>query len=209
MPPLPRGTLSTPKIVDAAIRLIDADGLQLLTMRRLAQELGCEAMSLYKHVADKDMLLALVIERVMDEFVPPNPRLGWRNRLRAIAAELRRLALAHPHLFPLIAVQLPTSPAALAPVDAALAALTDAGLPDDRAVGAFWALVAYVTGALLAETAAVTGAVQPFPFGLPAGGNDAHPHVTRMSARLAASDYATEFDRGLNLLLDSIATTAR
>lgn len=205
MAPLPRGTLSTSKVVEAALRLVDAEGLELLTMRRLANELGCEAMSLYKHVADKDTLLALLIERVMGEFVTPNPRLGWRNRVKAVSGEFRRLALAHPHLFPLIAVQLPTSPAALVPVEATLQALTDAGLPDDRVVGTFWSLVAYVSGALLAETAAATGVVQPFPFTLSGNGSEAHPQVTRLGPRLADSDYATEFDRGLGLLLDAIA----
>lgn len=202
--PLPRGSLSRTAIVTAALVVIDAEGLDALTMRHLASELGSEAMSLYKHVPDKQTLLDLVVEQVLSDFVPPDPDLPWETRTRLIADRLRRLALQHPHVFPLLAVRLPTSPVALAPVEASLSALTDAGLDDDDVIAAFWALVSYTTGALLGETAALTGTEQPFPY-QPAGPDPTTlPNLTRLSAKLASGDYATEYRRGLTLLIESI-----
>ncbi|MBI4934594.1 MAG: TetR/AcrR family transcriptional regulator [Actinobacteria bacterium] len=206
--PLPRGTLTPPLIVGAALELIDAEGLDGLTMRRLAGVLGCEAMSLYKHVADKATLLTMVIDEVMADFRAPDTSDRWDDRLRAVAGEVRRLALAHPHLFPLVAVQLPASSVSMAPVEALLGALSAAGLDDDNLMHAFWALVAYLTGALLAETAAVVGVEQPFPFELSGEEPTDTPHVARLAGRLAASDYAVEFESGLQLVLDSIAVRA-
>lgn len=202
--PLPRGTLTPPLIVGAALELIDAEGLDALTMRRLARALGCEAMSLYKHVADKAALLTMVIDEVMADFRAPDTSRSCDEQLRAVAGEVRRLALAHPHLFPLVAVQLPASSVSMAPVESLLAALSASGLDDAAQVHAFWALVAYLTGALLAETAAVVGVEQPFPFELSGEGTTETPNVARLGQRLAASDYAVEFDTGLQLLLGSI-----
>ncbi|MBI4934144.1 MAG: TetR/AcrR family transcriptional regulator C-terminal domain-containing protein [Actinobacteria bacterium] len=202
--PLPRGTLTPGLIVGAALALVDRDGLDALTMRRLAAELGCEAMSLYKHVPDKATLLQMVIDHVMSDFRTPSAALGWDDRLRAVARDLRRLALAHPHVVPLLAVQLPSSAMSLVPVDAVLGALHDAGLDDERVVGLFWALVAYVTGALVAEAAAVTGVEQPFPFGLSGDATEHLPHVARLGRLLATSEYEVEFERGLELFIDAV-----
>jgi TetR/AcrR family transcriptional regulator, tetracycline repressor protein len=202
--PLARGTLSPDLITDAALTLADAEGIDALTMRRLAQSIGCEAMSLYKHVPNKDALLDLLVERILREFVAPGPRLGPRRRLVAVADELRRLALAHPHVFPLVALRLPGTAVALGPVEVALDALTAAGLPDAKVVSAFWALVAYVTGALLAECAAATGVDQPFPFALDATDRPIPPNVARLRGRLAVEAWEQEYHRGLDLLLGSV-----
>lgn len=207
--PLRRGTLSRDRIVGAALDLVDADGLEALTMRRLATSLGCEPMSLYKHVPDKETLLDLIVELVLSDFRAPASRLGWRRQATFVADELRRLALAHPHAFALVAVRLPASPVALAPVEAALAALTAAGLPDAEVVSAFWALVAYTTGALIAETAAITGTVQTFPFAPELVGAVAAPQVSRLAAALAGCDWEAEYHAGLSLLIRSIDADRR
>lgn len=206
--PLPRGTLTPTLIVGAALELVDAEGLDALTMRRLAGALGCEAMSLYKHIADKATLLTMVIDAVMADFRAPDTSDRWDEQLRAAAGEIRRLALAHPHLFPLVAVQLPASSMSMAPVESVLGALSATGLDDDEQVHAFWALVAYLTGALLAETAAVVGVEQPFPFQLARDGSPHTPHVSRLAERLLTSDYSAEFECGLDVVLGSIALRA-
>jgi hypothetical protein len=115
------------------------------------------------------------------------------------------VALAHPNVFSLIAEQLPNSQAGLAPVNATLEALHKTGLDDREVVGAFWAVVAYATGALVAETAALRGVEQPFPTGIAAATPGLQTDVAHLGPLLAASDWSTEYDHGLTLLLDGIA----
>jgi AcrR family transcriptional regulator len=201
---LPRGTLSRDRIVAAAVELVDREGLPALSMRHLATQLGCEAMALYKHVPDKQRLLQCVANAVLEEFRRP-ARADWRTEIEFVAAELRRVALAHPNVFSLIAEQLPNSQAGLAPVNAILQALHKAGLDDREVVGAFWAVVAYATGALVAETAALRGVEQPFPAGISAATPGLETDVAQLGTLLAASDWSTEYDHGLALLLDGIA----
>lgn len=204
---LARGTLSRERIVTAAVELVDREGLPALTMRHLANQLGCEAMALYKHVPDKQRLLQLVADTVLEEFRRP-ARADWRTEIEVVAGELRRVALAHPHVFPLIAEQLPNSQAGLTPVNAALDALRKTGLDDREVVGAFWAVVAYTTGALIAETAALRGVEQPFPAGVTEASTGLEPVVAHLGARLAGSDWSTEYSHGLALVLDAIAARA-
>ena len=191
--------LSRPGIVAAAVAVADSDGLSSISMRRIAAELGCEAMSLYNYVASKDDLIRLMAESVLSEFVPPPPA-PWRNELGGIADELRRIALAHPHLFPLIAEQLPGTEVALIPVGATLSALRNAGLDEADLVTSFWALASYTSGALIAETAFVRGVEQTFP----AAELPLESDVASLASSLAGSGWEGEFTSGLELLLDAI-----
>lgn len=206
--PMRRGTLSRSLIVKTALDLIDTHGMEALSMRRLASAVGCEAMSLYKHVPDKQALLESVVEHVLAGFRPPDPTSGWEGRLIHVADELRRMALAHPHVFPLIATRFPTTTDALAPVEATLAALCDAGLSDEAVVRQFWVLVAFVTGALIAECAATTGVEQAFPTRLPPPDAGRTPHVARLAGRLGSCGFAEEYGSGLRTLLSSVASIA-
>jgi TetR/AcrR family tetracycline transcriptional repressor len=175
-------------------------------MRGVGDALGYEAMSLYKHVAGKRALLDLVIDRVASEMQPPEPSGPWEDRLRHIAGEWRQMALAHPHVFPLLAAGPPPSPASLVPViDATLGALRDATVDDEATIGHFWAFLSYTTGALVAECAATVGAVSP---SLSAPGTvdpDAYPHLAALRPALAACDFAVEYQRGLEILIASAA----
>jgi len=199
--PLPRGTLTEERIVGAALDLVDEVGLGAFTMRGLAKELGCEAMSLYKHVADKQALLDLVAEEALADFSAPHHRARWDNRIRSTAEEIRRLALAHPHVFPLIAVRLPTTAVALAPIEVLLGGLRETGLDGDDLLSAFWALVAYLTGALIAETGALSGTPPLFPFEQAAPDLTTLPNVAGLAQQMAECDYATEYRRGLEIFL--------
>lgn len=203
-----RPSLSRDRIVTAALRIIDRRGLTALTMRGVGDALGYEAMSLYKHVADKQALLDLVVERVIAETQPPEPDAPWEDRLRHTAHEWRRVALAHPHMFPLLATRLPASPAGLSPVEATLGALRDAGLDDETAIGHFWAFVAYTTGALIAECAAATGSGMSslsVPATIDPG---AFPHLAELGPALGACDFAAEYERGLEILIASTRAVA-
>lgn len=193
----------------AALRLADRRGLAALSMRRLGAVLGVEAMSLYKHVPSKPALLDLLVERVLAEIAPPPPPgASWERRLRHVADELRRVSLAHPHVFPLLATRVPASPQALAPLETLLGALADAELDDDDVLRHFWTVVGWATGALLAETAAATGAGAAslaIPTDLDAA---AFPSFARLGAAIAACDFAAEYARGLDVLVAAVRAAA-
>ncbi|MGQ0830625.1 MAG: TetR/AcrR family transcriptional regulator [Microthrixaceae bacterium] len=197
-----RGTLSTGAIVDAALALVDREGMAGLSMRRLGKVLDCEAMSLYKHVADKESLLDLLVERIMGEIALPDPTAPWDERIQALLRELRRVGLAHPALFERLAVRLPSTPAALEPVEATLSALRAAGLDDRATASWFWALVAYATGAIIGELGAASAA---FPYEGPPLDPEAFPALAALAPTLAACDYEEEFERGLSVLLAAIS----
>jgi AcrR family transcriptional regulator len=204
-----RRPLTPDRIVAAALRLVDRDGVEALSMRRLGAALRVEAMSLYKHVPDKAALLDLVVADVWAEFTPAPAGAGWDERLRHVAHGLRALALRHPHVFPLLATRVPARPDAFAPLEAALAALADAGLDDAALLQRFWAFLAWSTGALLSECAAATGAGAPalvVPADLDPG---AFPHLHRLRGALAACDFERDYRAGLELFVDAVRADVR
>src|SRR5438034_1208948 len=91
----PRRPLTRQRIIRVALRIMDDDGLEAVTMRRIGRELGVEAMSLYNHVRDKEEILDAICEEVLTEFQVPHEK-EWASALRAAAGEYRRLLLAHP-----------------------------------------------------------------------------------------------------------------
>ena len=203
-----RRPLSRERVVASALRLVDRRGLDALSMRRLGTALGVEAMSLYKHVPSKPALLELLVERVLADIAPPPARAAWEPRVRHVANELRRVSLAHPHVFPLLATRVPASPQALAPLEVLLAALLDAGLDEAAAVRHFWTLVGWATGTLLAETAAATGAgtaTLAVPPDLDAA---AFPAFARLGGAIAGCDFAEEYARGLDVLTAAVKAAA-
>ncbi len=204
-----RRPLTPERVVTAALRLVDRDGVEALSMRRLGAALRVEAMSLYKHVPDKATLVDAVAARVLAGFAPPDPDGSWQARLRHVGHEFRRAALAHPHVFPLLATRVPTIPDAFAPLEAMLGALREAGLDDAELLAHFWAFLAYVTGALLTETAALTGAgatTLAVPESLDPR---AFPELRRLAPALASCDFETEFARGLELAIESVREAAK
>lgn len=203
-----RKPLSRDRVVAAALRLVDRRGLDALSMRRLGTALGVEAMSLYKHVPSKPALLELLVERVLEDIAPPPAGASWERRVRHIANELRRVSLAHPHVFPLLATRVPASPQGLAPLEALLAALLDAGLDDAAAVRHFWTVIGWATGALLAETAAATGAGAANVAIPPDLDASAFPAFARLGQRIVACDFTEEYGSGLDVLVRAVRAAA-
>jgi AcrR family transcriptional regulator len=94
--------LSREEILDTALRIVDAEGLHALTMRRLGDAVGVEAMSLYKHVPNKEVLLELTVERMRSEMRLPDPLpVDWLERMACIFDEYRRVLATHPNMLPL------------------------------------------------------------------------------------------------------------
>ncbi|MFC4910611.1 TetR/AcrR family transcriptional regulator [Actinomadura gamaensis] len=148
----PRQTLTLDRIGETAVRVADAEGLDAITMRRLATELGVAPMAPYRHIANKDELLEVMADRVYGELAVTE-RDGWRETLREHALRTRALFHAHPWLTELPASVSPLSPNRLAAAERALAALDGLGLDADTMMAVHRSVVFYTTGATSSELA--------------------------------------------------------
>src|SRR5438105_14591638 len=119
-----RTTLSRERIAAAAVAVIDGEGLDALSMRRLGAELGVEAMSLYRHFPSKAALLEAVVGRLLAELLLPVPGIvPWQESFRTLARDYRRLLLRHPNAIPLLATLQLSNPGALGAAGAVMALL--------------------------------------------------------------------------------------
>jgi AcrR family transcriptional regulator len=149
-----RAPLSRERILEAALKILDAEGLAGLSMRRLASDLGVEAMSLYNHVADRRDLMDGVANLVLSKIKPPDLGLPWQRRLEAIAMGLYGALLAHPPLVLLLASAEArvSDPTVMSGMDMIAAALADSGLRPAQQVSAFRGLIAMCFGFVIAHT---------------------------------------------------------
>ncbi len=147
--------LSRERIVAAALELLDAEGLGALSMRSLGKRLDAGATSMYRHVANKDELIELVVDEVYGEVAVPEPDGPWRDGVRAAAASLRAMALRHPWVAGVLGqVGLAYLGPNLAGVAARMQALfASAGLGGLEAQQAMGAMTSYVTGTVTSEAA--------------------------------------------------------
>ncbi len=129
-----RKGLTPERILEAAFHLIDAEGAEALTMRRLGQDLGVAAMAIYNHFPDRDTLLNALAERTFDN-LPIEPEAGsWRARLKGLIKAVHSLAAAHPNVYGLIMSRPAKPKASLALMSQAMDALREAGLSEQDAV---------------------------------------------------------------------------
>lgn len=152
-PSLKRDPLSQDRIVHAALAIADADGLDALTMRRLALELGAAPMAAYSHFRDKRELLAAVVDAVIAEVELPGVDGRWRKPIRRLAEAFRRALLAHPAVLPAVHAYGAGGPAALAVIDRARDIMRGAGFADEQAVAAVDTLYAFTLGGVSLELA--------------------------------------------------------
>jgi AcrR family transcriptional regulator len=148
-----RDPISRAAIVAAAIRLLDADGLDALSMRAVADELGTGAASLYWHVGSKDGLLDLVFDEIIGEVAIPDPDPGrWREQVKDVARAQREVSLRHPYVVQISIGRIPMGPNALRYSERTLAILRAGGVPPALAVQGSHLLIATVNGFTLDET---------------------------------------------------------
>jgi AcrR family transcriptional regulator len=175
--------LSRSELVDAALRIVDSEGLKALTMRRLADAVDVEAMSLYKHVPSKEVLLDWTVDRMRSETRLPDPLpKDWRELMATLFGEYRRVLAAHPNMLPL-AVRRTDG---LAP--AGLRFLIDQGFGSDDAVELYQSLAAFTLGYSMLSSPFV----QPDQTGLP-------PDLAERAAKW--KDDTCE--RGLRMLIEA------
>jgi TetR/AcrR family tetracycline transcriptional repressor len=133
--------LTRDELLDAALGIVDSEGLAALTMRRLAAAVGVEAMSLYYHVPHKEALLDGTVERMRSEMrLPETAPDDWADALEAIFVEYRRVLAAHPNMLPLAARRTDRAGAS------GLQYLIDQGVAPDDAVELYQSLVAFTVG---------------------------------------------------------------
>ena len=218
--PVTRTPLDRERIVAAAVEFIDTRGLAALTMRRLGESLGVEAMSLYRYVPGKEDLLDAVVDRLVlsmsqDPEVLASPEDGWQDFLQRLAHGVRRVALAHPLIFPLVATRPPEAPWLRPPlrsiewVESFLTGLVEEGFTDDSAVAGYRAFTSFLLGHLLLEVAdhgADLGPLDALEDGSGTGrGLDEAPTVRRLRPALSEDHAAAEFEESLENLLDRMA----
>ena len=221
-----RRPLTRRLVLRTAIGLMDAEGAQRLTMRRLGEALGVEAMSLYHHVNGREDLLEGVVDLLVDQIrvVPDDlgqAHTGWQSVLQLLAHEVRDIAMAHPRIFPLIATRHPAAPwlrpplRSLRVVDEFLGALTSMGFSDAQAARAYRSFTSFLLGHLLLEAASAGAETSPVEEPLDEGdadvGNDDaelsledFPTVQRLRALLSEDRSKAEFEEALEGLLNRL-----
>ena len=201
-----RRPLTRERILETALRLMDAEGLEAVSMRRIGRELGVEAMSLYNHVADKEDILNGVVEVVMAEYEFPPASDDWRETARRAARSWRTLLKAHPNVITLMSEQRkPTRTIdSMRPVDYALGVIASRGLGPEETVRAFRAFGGFIQGFVLAEIANMFGGDphaalhEDLAAEIPA---DLLPHLAAHFPHLSECDFDEEFEYGLDLML--------
>jgi AcrR family transcriptional regulator len=216
-----RPQLTREVIVDAALRLLDADGLDGVSMRRVAEELGTGPASLYAHVANKDELLELVHDRVLGEIeVPtPDPR-RWQEQLREMAMGAFRVYAAHHDIARVSLANVPTTPNALRMAEGMMAIMMAGGVPPQQAAYAIDRLALYIAadayeGTLYYQRRTARGQsheefqgdyfdkIRSFFRSLP---RDRFPLLASHADTLTAGDSEKRFEFGLDMLIRSLAT---
>lgn len=201
----PREPLDRRRILEAALRLIDEHGLAELSMRRLGAELGVQAMSLYRHVENKQAVIEGVRELIYEELTAlrptgPAPQ-GWDDALVALARDFRRVFQRHPHALALFATDLDRAYAACARfLEPPLRALVDGGFDPDAAAAALRVVVRYVLASELLS-ATVTTLSPPLDAEAVAAVGREHPLVARLVRSTREVEPERLVEPGLELIL--------
>lgn len=207
--------LTKDRIVRAATDVIEREGADALSMRRVAAELGVAVMSLYNHVPSKAALLDAVAGRILGGMdVPADPAMHWTERARCLVRAFRKVAHDYPRSVTLVLTRKVDAPSGMRPVEHALAVAAAAGFDGETSVRIMRALLAYAVGAQLREAGAAkmldylpsttagsgAGAGSRLGFLDPAE----FPHVVALQDDLLRHDPETDFEFGLDLLITAI-----
>jgi AcrR family transcriptional regulator len=219
-PTAPRkARLSRALVLKTALELVDAEGLDALSMRRLGQELGCDPMSLYRYASSRAALLDGVTEEVFSELTIFPEDGDWQAQLRRIAHDLRLLALRHPNTVPLLVTRPLSTPlglrplGTLRPLEQILGLLIKAGFTPEDALHVYRAYYGFLYGHILNELQELV--VDPdeneaiLRLGLHYLPVKEFPHLRTLGPVLAEYDGAAELDQGLSILLSGLAEQLR
>ena len=196
-----KAPLTPQRVFQAALEVIDAEGLDAVSMRRVGQALGVEAMSLYHHVKDKAALLDGVYELVLESMAPPPRNTSWALALKATALHFRAALQAHPNALSLFASRPAFTPNSLTHVEGVLAVLQRAGFPASDSLSVLGILVAYVVGHTITSAPPADDASFPDYESL----SDAqYPYLKATAPHMPSHDLEGEFEMGLDLILSGL-----
>ncbi len=217
MPPPPEITpqnrvpLTRERVLRAAVVLADEGGIRALTMRKIAESLGVEAMSLYYHVANKDDILDGMVDIAFSEIDLSKDTEDWIDTMRQRATSVRAVLTDHPWAIKLMQSRTNPGPATLRHHDSVIGTLRDAGFTIELAAHAFSAMDAYIYGFVLQEmslpfdsSSEVTEVAEAILENSPM---DEYPYLTEMAVEhvmKAGYDYGDEFEYGHDLILDGL-----
>ena len=216
-----REPISREAIVAAAIQLLDREGLTALSMRRLGEQLGAGAASLYWHVGSKDGLLDLVLDELIGEVeIPDADPARWQEQLKETAKSQRRVSLRHPYLVRVSIGRIPMGPNALRCSERTLAILRAGGLPPRLAVQGYLLLIDTVNGFTMDETGIEDAGTPQLPpdelqkaadmtrdyiASLPAA---QFPNMTDLAGEFAFSDPDERFEMLIDIFVEGLARRA-
>jgi AcrR family transcriptional regulator len=206
----PRLPLSRERILRAALELADEGGIESLTMRKLGQALGFEAMSLYHHVADKDDVLDGVLDLVLAESEPPSPTGDWDDAIRASAISVHDALRRHPWSCPLLMSPGRIRPARLRYMDLLLGRLREAGFSPETTYHAYHVLDGHIFGFSLWEASHTYSAEEASNFAATFAQTitaDAYPYLHEHAQQHFSEGPHREvsaFEFGLDLIIDGL-----
>lgn len=194
-------------VVDGALRFLDAEGLDGLTMRKLGAALNVQGGALYRHFPNKEALLDAVADKLMEGVGAPLPDLSWRDQIYVLGDRLRAALLAHRDGARLVADTHATGPNAVTASDLAVNVLCAAGLAPAQAGALAFALFYYVLGHTLEEQAQVhPSAGEYWRSRRDQLGIEVSPQYAAAIDSLAATDPAQRFTYGLSAFVDGVAS---
>ena len=207
-----RAPVNRERTLEVALPVADGEGIDAVTMRRLARELGVEAASLYHHVEGKDQILDGLVDLVAAEIELPKPSVDWRKAITQRAHNTRAGLRRHPWAVSLMASRTSPGPATLGLLETGIRCFREGGFSVPLAAHAISVVDSYVHGFVLqevnlpfrdeSELAAMTGAImETFPA-------SEFPYLFEMTVQHVLQpgyDYGKEFDSGLKVVLDGVA----
>src|SRR6202521_501255 len=205
-----RKPLSKERVLRAALALAGAGGIESLSMRKLGEELGVEAMSLYNHVANKDDILDGIVDLVFAEIALPAEQAGWKTAMRTRAISAHEALLRHPWAPSLMQSRTKPGAATMRHHDSVLGSLRNAGFALVMAAHAISGIDGYIYGFALQQ---INLPLQSREQVAEVGENilrqlsGEYPHLAEMITEHAMKpgyDYAQEFEFGLDLILDGL-----
>jgi AcrR family transcriptional regulator len=207
--PMPPAPLNRERVLRAALRLADEGGIESLSMRKVAQELGVQAMSLYNHVANKDDMLDGIVDIVVSEIDVPSFETNWQTAMRQRATSAHAVLLRHPWATMPLVSRINVGPAMLRYVDATLGCLCKAGFSLEMADHAWNAIDSHIYGFTLQElnfpfeeadySAAAAQGVALIPA-------NQYPYLNRLTHQVMEGHYdgIHDFEFGLELILNGL-----
>ncbi len=214
-----REPVTPDRIADAALRVIDLGGLDGMTVRALAQELGVGTMTLYWYVQNKEEVLDLVADRVLAGIVIPVAATDWQAAVREVATSVRAAMLRHASAIPVMVGRGSFGPSGLALIEGALRVFRAAGFNDADAADAYFAVSNYVNGFCAQQTAAASLSARPdfdvkgyyqmvrkYVEELPA---DRYPNLRAAASRIFSASLDDRFAFGLDCLIAGLEARLR